>query len=90
MASGRRRGQGTGAPLRMLGAGAALLAWFVLVIAAIELGRGAASEANAAGWVGTVLAGIAATLCLLAAFVLIGRLWSRGAPWRSPAGTHRR
>jgi protein-S-isoprenylcysteine O-methyltransferase Ste14 len=72
------------------GAAAAVLAWLVLVVAAIGFGRGAASSASAAGWAGTVLAGVAATLCLLAAFVLIGRLWSRGAPWRSTPGSHRR
>jgi protein-S-isoprenylcysteine O-methyltransferase Ste14 len=69
---------------------AAVLAWVILVSAAINFGQDAAAGGGAAGWAGTVLAGIGATLCLLAAFVLLGRLWGSGGSWRSSAGSHRR
>lgn len=90
MAGGRRRAQGSVPRVLVLGAVTAVFGWAVLVGVAIELGQNAAAGHGAAGWAGTVLTGIAATLCLLAAFVLLGRLWARGVPWRSTPGTHRR
>lgn len=90
MAGGRRRAQRSDELGLVLGAAAALVAWVVLVGAAISFGQEAAAGRGSIGWTGTVLAGMAATLCLLAAFMLLGRLFARGVPWRSSAGTHRR
>ena len=78
MSGQRRRAERPRLPVRslllVLGAAAALVGWWLLVRVAISLGHAAVAGAGGSGWAGTVAVGAGATLCLLAALLLLGRV----------------
>ena len=86
MSTGRRRAErvkaptGTPwfrrAPVCLLGALLAGVAWLVLVRAAIVFGRAARNGNGAAGWVFTAAASLGAVLCLMLVLTLLSRAWS--------------
>lgn len=69
-----------------------VLAWLLLVRAAIDFGQAARDGRGALGWLLTVVAGAGAALCLMLGLVLVARLHALLRPSR-PAphpGSHRR
>lgn len=75
--------------LTLLGAAVAAVAWVVLVLLAVHLGRDAHTVAT---WLPPVVATTAAVVCLLLVFALAGRSWAvlRGAAPRHSGGKRRR
>jgi hypothetical protein len=68
----RRRPRGR-ALLGALALVAAVVAWVVLVVVAIDLGRSARADGGVTRWLLTVVASVGAALCLTLVFVLLAR-----------------
>ncbi len=68
----RRRPSGR-ALLGALALVAAVVAWVVLVVVAIDLGRSARADGGVTRWLLTVVASVGAALCLTLVFVLLAR-----------------